>query len=188
MIFNKFFRFPMWVLTYLICYTSSSLNINFTTVKKNFPVWSLSVTGLWVYLLIHHLEFIFLFTIFVPIDLPTLTTQFYTLLVRYFTLVLYFTIYLYAIQPVSYTFQCRLCPVLLCYCASSFSNVFSFYTCTYFLWHAITILMTSWPALHFLSSYVILLIVSCYWYATCFVVENIALKKLTWIGGQNVGW
>jgi len=32
-------------------------------------------------------------TAFVPIDLPTLTTQFYTLLVRYFTLVLYFTIY-----------------------------------------------------------------------------------------------
>jgi len=29
--------------------------------------------------------------------LPTLTTQFYTLLVRYFTLVLYFAIYLYAI-------------------------------------------------------------------------------------------
>jgi len=36
--------------------------------------------------------------------------------------------------------------------------------------------------------YVILLIVSCYWYATCFVVENIALKKPTWIGGPNVGW
>ena len=34
--------------------------------------------------------------------------------------------------------------------------------------------------------YVILLIVSCYWYATCFVVENIALKKPTWIGGRNV--
>ena len=42
-------------------------------------------------------EFVFLLTAFVPIDLPTLTTQFYTLLVRYFTLVLYFTIYLYAI-------------------------------------------------------------------------------------------
>jgi len=38
-----------------------------------------------------------LLTTFVPIDLPTLTTQFYTLLVRYFTLVLYFTIYLYTI-------------------------------------------------------------------------------------------
>ena len=42
-------------------------------------------------------EFVFLLTAFVLIVLPTLTTQFYTLLVRYFTLVLYFTIYLYAI-------------------------------------------------------------------------------------------
>jgi len=38
-----------------------------------------------------------LLTAFVRVDLPTLTTQFYTLLVRYFTLVLYFTTYLYAI-------------------------------------------------------------------------------------------
>ena len=87
---------------------------------------------------------IFLLTTFVPIDLPTLTTMFYTILVHYFSLGLYFTIYLYAIQPVSYTFQCRLCPVLLCYCTSSFSNVFSFYTFTFFLWHAATILITSW--------------------------------------------
>jgi len=36
--------------------------------------------------------------------------------------------------------------------------------------------------------YVILLTVSCYWYATCFVVENIALKKPTWIDGWNIGW
>jgi len=37
-----------------------------------------------------------------------------------------------------------------------------------------------------LSLYVILLIVSCYWYATRFVVENIALKKPTWIGGRKL--
>ena len=43
--------------------------------------------------------------------------------------------------------------------------------------NAVTILITSWPALRFLSLYVILLIVSCYWYATRFVVENIVLKK-----------
>jgi len=66
----------MGALTCFICYTSS-LNVIFTIVKK-FP-------------------FVFLLTAFVPIDLPTLITQFYTLLVRYFTLVLYFTIYLYAI-------------------------------------------------------------------------------------------
>jgi len=29
------------------------------------------------------------------------------------------------------------------------SNVFSFYTSTYFLWHAVTIVITSWPALRF---------------------------------------
>jgi len=42
-------------------------------------------------------EFVILLITFVPIDLPTPTTQIYTLLVRYFTLVLYFTMYLNAI-------------------------------------------------------------------------------------------
>ena len=42
-------------------------------------------------------EFVFLLTGFVPTDLPALTTQFYTSLVRISTLVLYFTMHLYAI-------------------------------------------------------------------------------------------
>jgi len=42
-------------------------------------------------------EFVFLLTGFVSTDLPALTTQFYTSLVRISTLVLYFAMHLYAI-------------------------------------------------------------------------------------------
>jgi len=198
--FCTFVRYFSHILFSILPHSSWYLTIFFTFLCRYWPVLCVILHHLstyffntvkkfsWVKLIRYRTLSFFLIDHLCAYRFATLTTQFYTLLVRYFTLVLYFTIYLYAIQPVSYTLQCRLCPVLLCYCAPSFSNVFSFYTSMYFLWHAVTILITSWPAMRFLSLHVILLIVSCYWYATCFVVENIALKKPTWIGGRNVGW
>jgi len=63
----------------LCCYTPSSLNVFLT-------LWKISLSEAYP---LPDFEFVFLLTAFVPVDLPTLTTQFYTLLVRYFSHILF---------------------------------------------------------------------------------------------------
>jgi len=179
MIFNQFFFTFLcryWPVVFVTLHHLSTYIFN--TVKKNFPECSLSVTGLCVCLLIDRLC-AYRFANSHHTVLHIIGSLFYTCSLFYHTPFRLFNRFLIH-SSVGFA--------PLCYCSSSFSNVFSFYTSTYFLWHAVTILITSWPALRFLSLYVILLIVSCYWYTTCFVVENIAMKKPTWIVGRNVGW
>jgi len=97
MIFNQFcffftFLCRYWPVLFVILH-ASSLNVFFNTMKKKI---SMSETYL-----LSDFEFVFLLTAFVPIVLPTLTTQFYTLLVmvryrQYFTLMFF-------ILPCSFT-------------------------------------------------------------------------------------
>jgi len=48
-------------------------------------------------------------------------------------------------------------------------------------------MMIGWWVLCFLSLYVTLLTVFCYWLIECHVVKNIAMRKPTWIGERNAG-
>ena len=94
-------------------------------------------------------------TAFVPVNLPTLTTQvlhfifslFYPISSRYLTIFVNFYV------------RFTLFIVLLYFIIS---QRFSFYTSTTFLWHAVSHSYNVMVSFAFLALYVILLIVSCY--------------------------